>query len=136
MPRRQQGLRPFLPTTALLTARAQSRVRPLWQQQQPWVRESVSQHPLRETGIGLLTQGLSPRLVKVDAKLKSFVPATLRVKRPAGTIEKAPAKFQKSEDTTSVNVKNNEAAASGSVHVNSVDDAYADFMDEINQLAS
>jgi hypothetical protein len=85
-----------------------------------------------------------PKVVKVDSSLKSFVPAALRVKRPVNeSDQKASYKISKiaAEDDDAI-VNGNRFVSSlkplqpSATSTNNVEDAYADFMNEINLIGS
>jgi len=102
------------------------------------------------------SNSVGPKVVKVDSALKSLVPAALRVKRTAGETEKtSQLQPMKAIRYSEGNTRNQTVSSSDGVHTLraasgasvvsssqlvkpsldcSVDDAYADFMNEIKLL--
>jgi hypothetical protein len=88
-------------------------------------------------------QGKILKVMRPDAGLTAFLPSSLRAKRGGDTISKPGSKLLKTDrpesDSVSESVSGfkDESKTSGSVGLapkNSVDDAYNDFLREINQL--
>ena len=90
---------------------------------------------------GSAAVAVGPKVVKVDKQTRSLMPSTLRVKRNAGSsIEKKEMKVTKREgDVQKSNLNSNNGNSNNNSNTTvsgSVQDAYEDFMAEINMLGA
>jgi hypothetical protein len=80
------------------------------------------------------TKPIGPKVTKVDSKIRSLMPAALRVKRPAENIEQLrqgkTAKLATSQHSTA------QQPVGMDKSLGNVNDAYLDFMDEIDMLGA
>jgi len=94
----------------------------------------------------IVAKNIGPKVVKIESEMKSLIPASVRVKRPASVSVENPGQSKTSKYNNpgqpDLNVLYNTTTASkistdkSEVISNNVDDAYSDFMNEINMLGS
>jgi len=94
----------------------------------------------------IVAKNIGPKVVKIESEMKSLIPASVRVKRPASVAVENPGQSKTSKynnpGQTDLNVLYNTTTASkistekSELISNNVDDAYSDFMNEINMLGS
>lgn len=81
-----------------------------------------------------------PKVIKADAELVSLVPAALRVKRASNSGNqqpRAPNKIRRVDDSVEINSNSvAEKKSENSAAQSSIDDAYAAFMNEIQELGA